>query len=175
MSDTSKLLRVGSAGALVLLLGTTTNVLAAEGGGTIEEVIVTAQKRAEAAGARALVRKVAAYTFPGPVGFSVVAGSGQDQANRGEALLREVARQNDLDRLDADLCVESSVLGDAAMKITWDAARERPVVAAVDPATLFARTAADRPRELLELTQRYTMQGRELIRLAGEQRLLPAA
>ncbi|HKQ13920.1 MAG TPA: TonB-dependent receptor [Steroidobacteraceae bacterium] len=48
MSDTSKLLRVGSAGALVLLLGTTTTVLAAEGSGTIEEVIVTAQKRAEA-------------------------------------------------------------------------------------------------------------------------------
>ena len=47
MSDTSKLLRVGSAGALVLLLGTTTNVLAAEGP-NIEEVIVTAQKRAEA-------------------------------------------------------------------------------------------------------------------------------
>jgi len=47
MSDTSKLLRVGSAGALVLLLGTTTNVFAAEGQ-TIEEVIVTAQKRAEA-------------------------------------------------------------------------------------------------------------------------------
>jgi outer membrane receptor protein involved in Fe transport len=47
MSDTSKLLRVGSAGALVLLLGTTTNVLAAEGK-NIEEVIVTAQKRSEA-------------------------------------------------------------------------------------------------------------------------------
>src|SRR5687767_1111109 len=45
MSDMSKLLRVGSAGAL-LLLGTT-NVLAAEGQ-NIEEVIVTAQKRAEA-------------------------------------------------------------------------------------------------------------------------------
>jgi outer membrane receptor protein involved in Fe transport len=47
MSDTSKLLRVGSAGALVLLLGTTTNVLAADDR-TIEEVIVTAQKRAQA-------------------------------------------------------------------------------------------------------------------------------
>jgi len=47
MSDTSKLLRVGSAGALVLLLGTTTNVLAADEK-NIEEVIVTAQKRAEA-------------------------------------------------------------------------------------------------------------------------------
>jgi len=47
MSDTSKLLRVGSASALVLLLGTTTNVLAAEGQ-NIEEVIVTAQKRSEA-------------------------------------------------------------------------------------------------------------------------------
>jgi iron complex outermembrane recepter protein len=45
MSDMSKLLRVGSAGAL-LLLGTT-NVLAAESQ-NIEEVIVTAQKRAEA-------------------------------------------------------------------------------------------------------------------------------
>ena len=47
MSDTSKLLRVGSASALVLLMGTTTNVLAAEGQ-NIEEVIVTAQKRSEA-------------------------------------------------------------------------------------------------------------------------------
>jgi iron complex outermembrane recepter protein len=47
MSETSKLLRVGSAGALVLLLGTTTNVLAADER-TIEEVIVTAQKRAQA-------------------------------------------------------------------------------------------------------------------------------
>src|SRR5262249_27389240 len=85
--------------------------------------------------ARTLVRKVAAYVFPAPVTFSVSPqSSAPDVANRAERALAEAIAENDLARLDVELCVEASVLGDAAVKVTWDATGKAPVVAAVDPA-----------------------------------------
>ncbi|MGD9712111.1 MAG: phage portal protein [Thermomicrobiales bacterium] len=117
--------------------------------------------------ARALVRKVAAYVFAAPVGFSVPGRGDDARGNLAEALLRETVRHSALARLDADLCIEASVLGDAAIKVTWDAAAGAPVVAAVDPATLSAATLPDRPRHVVQMIQRYAMQGAPLRELAG--------
>lgn len=96
--------------------------------------------------ARSLVRKVAAYVFPAPVTFRVrdevvdqggAAGArATEEANRAERVLAETVTRLDLPRLDIELCIDGAVLGDAAVKVTWDAVANSPLVAPVDPATL---------------------------------------
>ncbi|MEZ4500256.1 MAG: phage portal protein [Thermomicrobiales bacterium] len=117
--------------------------------------------------ARALVRKVSAYVFAAPVTFSVPAPGAVATANLAERVLQETAQQNDLSRLDADLATESAVLGDAAMKITWHESSGRPIVAAVDPATLIATTLPDNPRQMTEVSQIISLSGASLAALFG--------
>jgi hypothetical protein len=126
---------------------------------------------------RGLVRKVASYVFPAPVTFSVPErgddAASQAAASRAERALADVAAELDLGRLDIELCVDGSVLGDAAIKVTWDAAaaggRGGPVVAPVDPATLVATWAPDNPRRVLRVTQLYALSGAAIAALfSGE-------
>ncbi|MGH2616212.1 MAG: phage portal protein, partial [Thermomicrobiales bacterium] len=81
--------------------------------------------------ARAVVRKTAAYVFPAPVTFAVPAESDDAVANAAEQALAALVAALDLGRLDVDCCIEASTLGDAAVKVTWDAALGRPEVAPV--------------------------------------------
>ena len=117
--------------------------------------------------ARALVRKVASYVFPAPVGFGVAATGDDAAANRAERALAELVAELDLGRLDVELCVEAAVLGDAAVKVTWDKATGTPVVAAVDPATLVVRAAPDNPRRIVRVAQRYALAGAAIGELFG--------
>lgn len=120
--------------------------------------------------ARALVRKVASYVFPAPVGFAVPADGDQHAGNRAERALAEVIAANDLAGLDIDLCIEALTLGDAAVKVTWDSTAARPVVAAVDPATLVAATAPDNPRAVVKIAQAYSLSGADIRATFGDGR-----
>ena len=124
--------------------------------------------------ARSLVRKVAAYVFPAPVTFTIEAGTGTSasergglaaRANEGERVLAATVRQLDLARLDVELCIDGAVLGDAAVKVTWDGGTGQPVVAPVDPGTLVAEWEPDNPRRLLGITQVYGLSGDAVRRL----------
>lgn len=119
--------------------------------------------------ARALVRKIASYVFPAPVTFSVPAPTPDlaAAAARAELALARVAGDLDLARLDVELATESAVLGDAALKVTWDAIEGTPVVAAVDPAGLIVQTAPDNPRRIEEIAQLYGLTGAASDRLFG--------
>jgi hypothetical protein len=118
--------------------------------------------------ARAVVRKTAAYVFPAPATFTVPADTGdEDAANTAERALVALCAELDLGRLDVELCIESSALGDAAVKVTWDAALGRPEVAPVDPATLAVVTAPDNPRRMRSLTQVYALAEADAIALFG--------
>ena len=83
--------------------------------------------------ARALIRKTASYVFSGPVSFSAMASTETPEArelgNRAERLLAATASELDLPRLDQSLAIDASVLGDAALKVTWDHQHGRPRVA----------------------------------------------
>ncbi len=111
--------------------------------------------------ARALVRKIAAYVYPAPVAFNVPipegSGVGAEAANRAERILAAATADLEFGRLDVDLCIEAAILGDAAVKVTWDGRAGRPVVAPVDPATLAATCAADDPRRPIRVTQVYAL------------------
>ncbi|MGH2533195.1 MAG: phage portal protein [Thermomicrobiales bacterium] len=115
--------------------------------------------------ARALIRKVASYVFPAPATFSVLGTP--DAARRAELALADVIAANDLAHLDVELCVEASVLGDAAVKVTWDPTSRQVVVAAVDPATLSAVWRPDNPRLVDEVTHRYLLTGAAIPRVLG--------
>ncbi len=117
--------------------------------------------------ARALVRKVASYVFSGPVMFSVPEEGGQ-AGNRAELALNGLVAELDLAAMDVELCVDASVLGDAAIKVTWDATLSQPAVAAVDPATLVAWPAPDNPRRLRRMSQHYGLTGEAIAELFGD-------
>lgn len=117
--------------------------------------------------ARAVVRKTAAYVFPVPVTFTVQPEGDDGAANAAERALAALCAELDLGQLDVQLCIDASALGDAAVKITWDAARGRPEVAPVDPATLAAVTAPDNPRRVRSLTQVYALAEDDAIAMFG--------
>lgn len=118
--------------------------------------------------ARALTRKIASYVYSGPVRFSVLPNGADDAvANQAEIALGQVIRANGLDQLDLDLCIAASVLGDAVVKVTWDARLARPVVVAVDPAGLTVSTAGDDPRRVDRLAHRYWLSGEQLEPVLG--------
>ena len=108
--------------------------------------------------ARAVTRKTTAYVFPGPVTFRVPPGEGSaDAATRAELVLAGAIADGGLAALDVALCTEVVTIGDAAVKVTWDAEASAPRVTAVDPATLVVTTAADDPRQVRSVTQRYAL------------------
>jgi hypothetical protein len=107
--------------------------------------------------ARVVVHKTAAYVFPAPVTFTVPAAGDEAVANVAERALADLGAELDLAQLDVELCIASSTLGDAAVKVTWDAALGRPEVAPVDPATLAVVTAPDNPRRMRSITQVYAL------------------
>ncbi len=115
--------------------------------------------------ARALLRKVASYVFPAPATFSIELQApssklqANEVANRAERALAQAIGTSDLAQLDLALCVESAVLGDAAVKVTWDVVAKRPSVVAVDPSTLIATWEPDNPRRIVTMTQAYRLSG----------------
>jgi hypothetical protein len=100
-------------------------------------------------------------------------------ANAAERALAALCAELDLGRLDAELCIESSALGDAAGKVTWDDERRHPRVVAVDPAGLVARSEPGDPWAIAEVCHAYGQTGRDAERLvrrehAGRLALDPA-
>ncbi|MEZ4565216.1 MAG: phage portal protein [Thermomicrobiales bacterium] len=145
--------------------------------------------------ARALVRKVVSYALPDSVGFTAPAPAlaelaelagphaepaaaadlpgllrarrqaAEAQANRVETLLAELLAELDADRLDFALAIDSAVLGDGVIKVTWDVAAGRPRLAAVDPATLLAWWSPDTPTEAYRFAQHYQLPGQTIAAL----------
>lgn len=116
--------------------------------------------------ARSLIRKTSSYVFPAPVRFSVPPDDestpARDQANRVERLLAGTISSMQLDRLDLALATDLAVIGDAAMKITWDDRRRCPRIVAVDPAALVVHHAPDDPWTVTAVYHAYGQPGREL-------------
>jgi hypothetical protein len=87
------------------------------------------------------------------------------QANRVETLLAELLAELDADRLDFALAIDSAVLGDGVIKVTWDVAAGRPRLTAVDPATLLAWWSPDIPTEAYRFAQHYQLPGQAITSL----------
>ena len=79
-----------------------------------------------------------------------------------ETLLAELLAELEADRLDFALAMDSAVLGDGVMKVTWDPVAMRPRLTAVDPATLLAWWSPDTPTEAYKFAQHYTLPGQAI-------------
>src|SRR5215210_245469 len=88
--------------------------------------------------------------------------AGEEQANRVETLLAELLDELDADRLDFALAIDSAVLGDGVMKVTWDPVALRPRLAVVEPSTLLAWWSPDTPTEAHKFAQHYTLPGQAI-------------
>jgi hypothetical protein len=120
--------------------------------------------------ARVLVRKAVSYLMPAQVTFNVVAGSGdvsEETIRLAERALQEVYDARDLHTLDFQSALDAAVLGDGAFKVTWDVRRGQPLVAPVDPASLWAWWEPDDPSSVYRVVQRYTVSPEEAERLFG--------
>ena len=114
--------------------------------------------------ARTIVEKTASYTMSGLASVVDPADGSPEAAQaarRSEQALRNVYDANALDQLDFDNEIDCSVLGDAAYKVTWDAAEERVRVSAPDVQGLFAWWLADDPSRVWRVASRYTLAGDE--------------
>lgn len=102
--------------------------------------------------ARALVRKVTSVLFSRPVRYSVPASPAAERA------LAELATADDWHGLDYAAALDAAVLGDAAFKVTWDAARQRPRLTTVDPGQLVVATRPDDLREVVAVAHEYPLE-----------------
>lgn len=109
--------------------------------------------------ARALIRKVASYTFPEPVTFEIPAPLEQPNRDTAEAerILNAITAAIGCGEQDPQLLIEASYLGDAAVKVTLNPTTRRPVVAQVDPAELKVIYDAANPTEAMHVTHRYQL------------------
>lgn len=109
--------------------------------------------------ARAFVDKVTSYLFTGHA-VDIVPEDAADpalagRARRAERVYREVERDNALAQLDFETELDCAVLGDAAYKVTWDAANGRVRITAPDVQGIFAWRAPDNPAEVTAVASRY--------------------
>ena len=95
--------------------------------------------------------------------------TGEAQANHVETLLAELLAELDADRLDFALAIDSAVLGDGVLKVTWDPVALRPRLAVVDPSTLLAWWSPDTPTEAYKFAQHYTLPGQAIAGLGWSQ------
>jgi len=121
--------------------------------------------------ARTVIEKTASYTMSG-LSFVVDPEDGSEAAlaksRRVEQVLREVHEVNALDQLDFDNEIDCSVLGDAAYKVTWDAAQRRVRVSAPDVQGLYAWTLGDDPSRVWRVASRYILVHDEVEALLGQ-------
>jgi Phage portal protein, SPP1 Gp6-like len=113
--------------------------------------------------AKALVEKVTSYLLGGAA-IQVEARDGDTAAGRersraAERALREVETANALAQLDFETELDCAVLGDAAYKVTWDAAAGEVRVTAPDVQGIFAWRQPDDPSRLVALASQYSLDG----------------
>lgn len=109
--------------------------------------------------ARALTRKAVSYCYPEPVTFELpppIDAPARDTSDV-ERAFNQLLQTIGCPEQDPQLMLESSYLGDAAVKITFDPATQLPVVASVDPAALTADYDPSRPDDAIRMVHRYSI------------------
>ena len=125
--------------------------------------------------AKALIDKTTSYLMSG-IGFAVdPAGAGAEAAERAarsEAALRSVYEANNLAQLDFDSEIDASILGDGAMKVTWDPLERRVRVSAPDVQGIYAWWLGDDVSRVWRVASRYHLSSEAAALMYGD--ALPA-
>ena len=93
---------------------------------------------------RVFIDKITSYLMAG-MSFAIDPENGADPsgAQRAGAALRRVFADNNLEQLDQETEIDCAILGDAAYKVTWDAAAKRVRVTAPDVQGIYVWLAGD--------------------------------
>ena len=107
---------------------------------------------------RVFIDKITSYLMAG-MSFAVDPENGGDDsgAQRAEAALRRVFADNNLEQLDQETEIDCAILGDAAYKVTWDAAAKRVRVTAPDVQGIYIWLAGDDISTVLRVASRYPL------------------
>jgi hypothetical protein len=112
--------------------------------------------------AKAFVDKVASYLLSGmSVQVEPADGAGEEErarSRRAELALRQVESANGLAQLDFETELDCAVLGDAAYKVTWDAAARDVRVTAPDVQGIFAWRQPDDPGRITAIASQYDLE-----------------
>jgi len=120
--------------------------------------------------ARAVIDKAASYLMSG-LGFVVDPEDGseaeRERARRAERALQAVYEVNNLAQVDFDSEIDTSVLGDGAFKVTWDAGERRVRISAPDVQGLFVWWHGDDVGRIWRVASRYSLGHEEAAALYG--------
>lgn len=109
--------------------------------------------------ARALVTKVTSYLLNGQsIQVEALDGDspeGRERARHAERALRAVESANATAQLDFETELDCAVLGDAAYKVTWDAAEGEVRISAPDVQGIFAWRQPDDPARITAVASQY--------------------
>lgn len=116
--------------------------------------------------ARRLMQSAVAYMFSSPVTFNVPASEETEEGSRAAALaertLADYLGRIGADELDPELALESSIVGDAVVKVTWDPVAAMPRVTPVDAGAVRVEASPDRPKEPVLWEHHYDMTADQL-------------
>jgi hypothetical protein len=116
--------------------------------------------------AKALVDKVTSYLLNGQsVQLEAIdgeTGAGRARVRAAEQALAAVDSANALAQLDFETELDCAVLGDAAYKVTWDAAEREVRVSAPDVQGIFAWRQPDDPSRITAVASQYRTSAGEL-------------
>ncbi|MEK7777351.1 MAG: phage portal protein, partial [Chloroflexota bacterium] len=120
--------------------------------------------------AKVVVDKVTSYLLSGMNTILEPADSSPEsaeRAKRAQEALHRIHDDNHLEALDLDTELDTSILGDGAYKVTWDAREGRVRVSAPDIQGLFAWWIADDPSQVWRVASRYRLSTEEAAMLYG--------
>lgn len=111
--------------------------------------------------ARPMIRKAVSYSLSEPVTHSIpkTESLSEEAAQRAERSLNDALSAAGANDLDAQLLTDASVLGDAAIKVTWDRDAGALSLAAVHPNELLIWTDPRSPNEPIRAMHGYYLQG----------------
>ena len=128
--------------------------------------------------ARTIVEKTAAYTMAGRT-IRILAPIDSPDANAlahaAEAVLREAADANSLDRIDFDTEIDTAVLGDGAFKVAWNETDARPIVTAPDVQGIFVWPMPHNLTDYWQVAHRYTLTADQTLAAFGVKPAKPTA
>ncbi|TET38938.1 MAG: phage portal protein [Dehalococcoidia bacterium] len=120
--------------------------------------------------AKAFVEKVTSYLMSG-LNFAVDptddSPEAKERARRAEEALYEVYETNNLEQLDFDTELDTTILGDGCFKVTWDTEEQRIRVLAPDVQGLFAWWVGDDVSRVWRVASRYQLSSEEVELLYG--------
>jgi len=114
--------------------------------------------------AKVFIDKITSYLMSG-INFAVDALDDSDEARakaqRAEAALYQVYKDNNLEQLDLETEIDCAILGDACYKVTWDADAKQVRITSPDIQGIYAWCLGDDTSRVWRVASKYSLSAEE--------------